>query len=152
MSEERQNPPPPLPPNDGMEMLIKFMKLKPPTFDETSNPIQYEYSKMKIERLFDVMECPANHKVRFAAHLFKKDASFWWDMVKPRQGEQPLTWAEFKRLLNEQYCPMEVKCAKEQEVLNLQQGKVPVIEYMSKYNELSGSAPHQAVNREIKME
>jgi len=39
MSEERQNPPPPSPPNDGVEMLIKFLKLKPPTFDGTPDPI-----------------------------------------------------------------------------------------------------------------
>jgi len=39
MSEERQNPPPPSPPNDGVEMLIKFLKLKSPTFDGTPDPI-----------------------------------------------------------------------------------------------------------------
>ena len=42
MSEERQNSPPP-PPNDGMEVLIKFLKLKPPTFDGAPDPIQYEH-------------------------------------------------------------------------------------------------------------
>ena len=38
MSEERQNPPPPPPPNDGVEILIKFLKLKPLTFDGTPDP------------------------------------------------------------------------------------------------------------------
>ena len=152
MSEEGQNPPPPPPPNDGMEMLIKFLKLKPPTFDGTPDPMQYEYWKRKIEGLFEVMECPTNYRVRFAAHLFEKDASFWWDTVKPREGEQPLTWEEFKGLLDEKYYPKEVKWAKEQEFLNLQQGKKPVIEYMSKFNELSRFAPHQVANEEMKME
>ena len=100
MSEERQNPPPPPPPNDGMEILIKFLKLKPPTFDGTPDPMQYGYWKRKIEGLFEVMECPANHNVMFAAHLFEKDASFWWDTVKPREGEQPLTLEELKGLLD----------------------------------------------------
>ena len=89
MSEERQNPPPPPPPppppNDGMEMLIKFLKLKPLTFDGAPDPIQYEHWKRKIEGLFEVMECPANHKVKFAAHLFEKDAGFCWDMVKQKK-------------------------------------------------------------------
>jgi len=56
MLEERQNPPPPPPPNDGVDMLIKFLKLTPPTFDGTSDSIQYEYWKRKIEGLFEVME------------------------------------------------------------------------------------------------
>jgi len=119
MSEERQNPPLPLPPNDGVEMLIKFLKLKPPPFDRTPDPVQYEYWKRKIEGLFEFMECPANFKVKFAAHLFGKDASFWWDTVKPKEGKQLLTWAEFKGLLDEKYYPKEVKWAKEQEFLNL---------------------------------
>ena len=71
---------------------------------------------------------PANCKVKFAAHLFEKDASFWWDTVKAKEGEQPLTWAKFKGLLGEKYYPKEVKWAKEQEFLNLKQGKMPVIE------------------------
>ena len=87
MSEERQNHHPPPPPNDGMEMLIKFLKLKPPTFGGAPDPIQYEHWKRKIEGLLEVMECPANYKARFAAHLFEKDASFWWDTVKPKEGE-----------------------------------------------------------------
>lgn len=98
------------------------------------------------------MECPANYKVRFGAHLFEKDTSFWWDTVKPKEGEQPLTWAQFKRLLDEKYYPNEVKWAKEQELLNLEQGKMRFIEYMSKFNELSRFAPHQVANEEMKME
>jgi len=152
MSEERQNPPPPPPPNDGMEMLIKFLKLKPPTFDGAPDPIQYEHWKRKIEGLFEVTECPANHKAKFAAHLFEKDAGFWPDAVKPKEGEQPLTWAEFKGLLDGKYYPKEVKWAEEQEFLNLRQGKMPVIEYKSKFNELSRFAPHQVANEEMKME
>jgi len=98
------------------------------------------------------MEGPANYKVRFAAHLFEKDASFWWDTIKPKEGEQPLTWAQFKGLLDEKYYPKEVKRAKELEFLNLKQGKMPVTECMSKFNELSRFAPHQVANEEMKMQ
>lgn len=93
MSEKRQNTPPSRPPNDVMEMLIKFLKLKPPMFNGAPDPMQYEHRKRKIEGLLEVMECPANYKVKFAAHFFEKDASFCLDMVKPTEGEPPLTSA-----------------------------------------------------------
>ena len=48
---------------------------------------------MKIEGLLEVMECNANYKVKLATHLFEEDASFWWDMVKPKEDDLPLIWA-----------------------------------------------------------
>ena len=67
---------------------------------------------------------------------------FGGDTVKPKQGEPPLTWAQFQGLLDEKYYPKEVKWTKEQKFLNLKKGKMPVIEYMSKIYELSRFAPH----------
>jgi len=92
-----------------MEILVKLLKLKSPTFDGAQELLQYEHWKRKIEGLLEVLECPANYMVKLAAHLFKKDACFLWHVVKPKEGEAPLTLAQFKGLLDEKYNFKEVK-------------------------------------------
>ena len=74
-----------------MEILIKFLNRKSPTFDGALDPIQYAHQKMKIEGFLEVMECHANYNVKLATHLFEKDASFWWDIAKAKEGDLPLT-------------------------------------------------------------
>jgi len=55
----------------------------------------------------------------------------------PWVGEPPLTWDQLKSLMDAKYYPRDMKRAKEQEFLRLKQGKMSVIEYATKFNELS---------------
>ena len=75
------------------------------------------------------MECPERFKVRLATYQFKKEAKFWWGMVKPKAGEPVLTWDQLKALMDAQYYPQDVRRAEEQESLCLKQGEMSVIEY-----------------------
>ena len=93
------------------------------------------------------MEYPANYNVKLAAHLFEKNASFWQDIGKPKEDGLPAIWAYFKGVVDEKYYPKQVKWANDQEFLNIEQGKMSIIEYMAKFNELSGFALHQVVKR-----
>ena len=38
------------------------------------------------------MECPDGFKVALTTYQFEGEAEFWWGTVKPRVGEDPITW------------------------------------------------------------
>ena len=47
----------------SMEMICQFNKLKPPKFEGGTDLIVYEEWLMRMENLFDIMECPERFKV-----------------------------------------------------------------------------------------
>jgi len=72
--------------------------------------------------------------------------------VKPRGGEDPLTWTRLKELMDRPYYPKDVQRMKEREVLGLKQGNLSVMEYACKFNELSRFVPHQVSTEERRMD
>ena len=71
--------------------------------------------------------------------------------MKPRVGEPVLTWIQLKALMNAQYYPRDVSRVKEQEFLCLKQGEMSVMEYATKFNELSRFAPNQVAIEEMRI-
>ena len=55
-------------------------------------------------------------------------------------------------MMDAQYYPQDVKRAKEQKFLRLKQGQMSVVEYATKFNELSRFAPNQVATEELKMD
>lgn len=47
---------------------------------------------------------------------------------------QTLSWADFKRMISDHYCPQSYRDQKEVEFLNLQQGSMKVVEYKRRFN------------------
>jgi len=103
-----------------------------------------------MENIFEVVDYPEGFKVRLATHQFEKETEFWWGTVKPRAGEPTLTLEQLKTMMDAQYYPRDMKRAKEQEFLRLKQGQMSVMEYATKFNELSRFAPNQVATEEIK--
>jgi len=62
--------------------------------------------------------------------------------VKLREGEDPMTWERLKELMDNQYYPKDVRRMKERDFLSLKQGNLSVLEYATKFNELSRFTPH----------
>ena len=54
--------------------------------------------------------------------------------------------------MDAQYYPRDMKRATEQEFLRLKQGQMSVMEYATKFNELSRFAPNQVTAEEMKMD
>jgi len=67
-------------------------------------------------------------------------------------GEDPITWERLKELMDSQYYPNDVKRIKEREFLSLKQGCLKVIEYTTRFNELSRFVPHQINTEERRMD
>jgi len=94
------------------------------------------------------MECPARFKVALATYQFEREVEYWWGIVKPSEGEDPITWDRLKDMMDNQYYPRDVRRMKEREFLSLKQGSLSIMEYATKFNELSRFAPHQVDTEE----
>jgi len=98
------------------------------------------------------MECPDRYKVALTTYQFEGEAEFWWGTVKPRQGEDPMTWDRLLELLDNKYYPRDIHRTKERKFLTLKQGRMSVMEYAARFNELSRFAMHQVNTKERKMD
>jgi len=49
------------------------------------------------------MECSDRFKVALTTYQFEGEAEFWWGTVKPREGEDPITWDRLVKLLDNKY-------------------------------------------------
>ena len=63
-----------------------------------------------------------------------------------------MTWKRLIELLDNQYYPRDVQRVKEWEFLSLKQGRMSVMEYAAKFNELTRFAPHQVNTEERRMD
>ena len=59
-----------------------FKKLGPPYFSGTSDPTETEAWIMKIEKLFDVIDCSEEQKASYVAFMLDKEVDHWWRMTK----------------------------------------------------------------------
>ena len=73
----------------------------------------------RMENLFEIMKCLARFKVALATYQFEGEVEYWWGTVKPREGENPITWDRLKEMMDNQYYPRDVRRMKEREFLNL---------------------------------
>jgi len=133
-------------------MIYQFNKLKPPKFQGGADPLKYEEWKRKLENLFEIMKCPNRYKVARTTYQFEGEAEYWWETVKPKGGEDPMTWKRLTELLDNKYYARDVQRMKEREFLSLKQGQMTVMEYAARFNELSRFALHQVNTEERKMD
>jgi len=63
-----------------------------------------------------------------------------------------LIWNQLKALMDAQYYPQDVRRAKEWEFLRLKQGEISVVEYPTKFNELSHFTPNQVATEEMRID
>ena len=61
----------------------------------------------------------------------------WWDWVKTSKDLEAMTWVEFHGLFMSKYFPTTTRHAKAQEFLELRQGTMTVMEYMTRFTELA---------------
>ncbi|KAK9901148.1 hypothetical protein M0R45_002261 [Rubus argutus] len=98
-----------------------------------------------LEIHFEMMECTQVELRKVAACLLEGDARFWWDTIKrvtPPSLLETMEWAKFKEKFMERFFPQVEKDKKEQEFIQLVQGRMIVIEYETKFTKLSRFAPH----------
>ena len=91
-----------------------------------------------MERVFELMLCTEEQKLRIAAYMLEGRGLEWWTSIRNRQ--QPgveLRWEDFKREYNLQFYPSVYRDQKRREFLALTQGSLSVMEYEAAFTALS---------------
>ena len=104
-----------------------------------------------MEKLFDALQYPEEWKVGFAVFYLKDKANLWWATMRERQYEPGFDWRKFKELIKDHFYPVSLQKAKENEFMQPQQGGMSVLEYASKFMELSCFAPVFIADERLKM-
>jgi hypothetical protein len=113
----------------------EFLRLKPPTFAGSSNPLDADDWLRMIKRKLEAIGCLKNQRVQLAAHQLSGMALAWWDTFS--EAVRDATWAEFETAFREHHVPQGTVQLKEDEFRELTQGGRTVSEYVHKFTELA---------------
>jgi hypothetical protein len=131
--------------------LRQFLKLKPPAFHGSANPLASEDWQKEVEKIFDVMHCSDEEKVTFAVFMLQGGASDWWGVHKTKYTEGfVVTWRLFKEEFYQKYFPESVQRKMELVFLHLRQDQKSVTEYEIEFSRLARYAPIYAQDDQVK--
>ncbi|KAA0054634.1 pol protein [Cucumis melo var. makuwa] len=124
--------------------LRDFRKYNPKTFDGSmDNPTKAQMWLTSIETIFRYMKCPEDQKVQCAVFFLEDRGTAWWETAQRMLGGDvsKITWEQFKENYAK-FFSANVKHAKLQEFLNLEQGDMTVEQYDAEFDMLSRFAPN----------
>ncbi|KAA0060146.1 gag-protease polyprotein [Cucumis melo var. makuwa] len=100
------------------------------------------------------MKCPNDQKVQCAFSFLEDRGTAWWKTVERMLGGDisKITWEQFKESFYAKFFSANVKYAKQQEFLNLDQGDMTVEQYDVEFDMLSCFAADVVKNEEAKTE
>nr|CAH65910.1 OSIGBa0102O13.1 [Oryza sativa] len=147
-NNQNQNPPPP-----PQNKLADFLRVRPPTFSSTTNPVEAGDWLHAVEKKLDLIQCTEQEKVSFASHQLHGPAAEWWDHFRQgRVGGEPITWQEFTAAFKKTHIPTGVVALKKREFRALNQGSRSVTEYLHDFNRLARYAPEDVRTDEERQE
>ena len=90
---------------------------------------------IQIEKVLKVMEITSDTtRIRIAAFQLEGEAQVWWRWARTSRDLEVMTWAEFQELFMGKYFP---ETAKAQQFLELKQGAMTVMDYVTRFTELA---------------
>jgi hypothetical protein len=105
-----------------------------------------------VENKLQVVQCNNHEKVLLASHQLSGPAADWWDAyVEAHEEPESINWPEFRATFRAHHVPQGVIRLKK-EFQDLKQGSMFVNEYVTKFTQLSCSAPHEVDIDEKKQE
>ncbi|XP_057481971.1 uncharacterized protein LOC130768882 [Actinidia eriantha] len=119
------------------------MKLNPPEFIGATDPIVANKWLKKLDTIFEVMEMTEEQKLSLATFMLKGESRNWWEVMRRmhQSGGLLMTWQWFLEFFNDQYFLRIYGTQKEQDFINLKQGRMTVVEYEEAFTTLSWFAP-----------
>src|ERR1051325_4222019 len=111
--------------------LGNFHRNNPPLFKGTHDPVCAQRWLKEFERIFRVIDCAEELKVRYGTHMLAEKADDWWVAARTEMEQDgiALTWAVFSRAFLRRYFPEDIRGKKEIEFLELKKGNKTVSEY-----------------------
>ena len=116
-ANNNNQPPPP------QNKLADFLRVRPPTFSSTTNPVEAGDWLHAVQKILDLIQCTEQEKVSFASHQLHGPAAEWWDYFRlNRAAGEPNIWWEFTAAFNKTHIPSGVVAVKNREFRALNQG------------------------------
>ncbi|KAI0499809.1 hypothetical protein KFK09_018017 [Dendrobium nobile] len=126
--------------------LQMFHKLKPPLFKGAVGPQAAEDWIMRVEKIFDSMQCPGNRKVPLAVFMLESETERWWigQQREKFQGKTnaEITWDEFTTVFRMWFVPPSAQRQMQEAFMRLEQGRKSVMEYEAEFTALARYAAH----------
>ena len=115
--------------------LQRFRAHHPPTFTGGGDPMVADHWFMLIEKVLEDMEITSDTtRIRLAAFQLEGEAQVWWKWARTSRDLEVMTCAEFQELFMGKYFP---EIAKAQEFLELKQGAMTMMDYVTRFIELA---------------
>ena len=93
---------------------------------------------MQIEKVLEAMEITSDAtKIRLAAFQLEGEAKVWWKWARTSRDLEVMTWAEFQELFMGKYFPDTARHVKAQEFLEVKQGAMTMMDYVTRFTELA---------------
>ena len=119
----------------GPSNLQRFRAHHPPTFTGGGDPMGVDHWFIQVEKVLEVMEITSDTtRIRIVAFQLEGEAQEWWRWARTSRDLEVMTWAEFQELFMGKYFPEIVKA---QEFLELKQGAMTVMDYVTRFAELA---------------
>ncbi|KAL6348334.1 hypothetical protein AAG906_005634 [Vitis piasezkii] len=119
-----------------MEAMKRFMVMQPPSFNGEPSA-EAEHWLRRMRRILVGLDIPEERRVGLATYMLVDKADFWWESMKRVYDTEVMTWEEFERIFLGKYFGEVAKHAKRMEFEHLIQGTMSVLEYESRFSELS---------------
>ncbi|WVZ95868.1 hypothetical protein U9M48_041577 [Paspalum notatum var. saurae] len=129
----------------------EFMRLKPPSFAGSHDPLEAEDRIRTTERKLEIVNCDGATKVALATHQLTGSALSWWEAFHAAK-KGVVTWKEFEEAFRQHHVPKAVRDKKAEEFRNLTQGNMSMQEYIQKFTELSRYTPSEVNSDDKKCE
>ena len=128
----------------------EFRRLNPPTFEGGVDPITVDQWLRTMDRMIEVAKVLKEEKVTCVSFILWGAAEYWWDSIKRIHNEAMMQLVEFKEHFYNKYFSETVRSAKRREFIYLQQGRMFVLEYIRKFDELSRYSPDMDATEDLK--
>ncbi|XP_077249920.1 uncharacterized protein LOC143889551 [Tasmannia lanceolata] len=141
--------------NEGA-ILEQFIRQHPAAFSGTTDPLEAERWIHSIEKIFSVIDCTSQQRVRLATYRLAGDADQWWDLVRNTKTEEEMNaicWNEFKRIFLEKYFPQPLRAQLVREFISLKQEEGETVsQYEAKFTRLARYATHLVIDVQSKVD
>ncbi|KAI3951868.1 hypothetical protein MKW98_009220 [Papaver atlanticum] len=112
----------------------KFVRLKPPSFEGSTDPLVVDKWKEDIEKIFVAMRCTPVQRQQLAVFQLSGEARNWWKNASIGLDENTLTYAAFCDRFDTRYIPAIVRHKNIKEFVDLEQVKPMLVDdYLNKY-------------------
>jgi hypothetical protein len=140
-SQNNNNNPPPPPPPPQVDMLARFLRLRPAKFSHAAKPLEAMDWLRSVNKDLVTVGCTDAKKVRFAAHLLEGPAENWWDTYQITHPIDGVTWDSFQEGFRAAHISYGVMGLKKKEFRDLKQRYHNVSKYIDEFINLSRYAP-----------